>query len=219
VVPAPPPRPSPWRIEDGILTLVREDCDQLWFVYAGYRGNLSVDALTFLSRARLFERNLAFFRDSGGDFYQGGVSESVSSFSALLEWHRGFLRTLSHVRRVFCLGTSMGAVAALIFGRLLGVEQVWAFAPPTTRLDQHMVRAPLDLPDEQADLAQLLAPPGGRTIFDVYYNAGHHPDEPAALRLSGCPGVRLHACDGVGHDVVSPMIRSGVIESLLPPPR
>jgi len=204
---------------DGIVTLIREDSDQLCLVYAAYRGNLSVDALTFFSRAGMFERNLAFFRDAGGGFYQGGVSEAVSSFAALLEWQRGFLSTLPHVRRVFCLGTSMGAVAALIYGRLLDAEEVWAFAPPTTRLEEHMASAPLDLPEEQADLARLLASTSGRTIFNVYYNAGHEPDEPAALRLSGCPRVRLHACDGVGHDVVSPMIRSGRIETLLPPPR
>jgi hypothetical protein len=210
--------PPHWRVGDGIITLTREDSEQLCLVYAAFRGNMSVDALTFFTRARLLERNVAFFRDAGGDFYQGGVSESVASFTALLDWQRGFLQTLPHVRRIFCLGTSMGAVAALIFGRLLDVEEVWAFAPPTTRLEAQMVRAPLDLPEDQADLARLLAAPGGRTIFNVYYNAGHAPDARAALRLSGCPGVRLHARDGVGHDVVSPMIRSGLIETLLPVP-
>jgi hypothetical protein len=216
--PSPGPRKSRWRVAEGVITLIREDSDQLCLIYAAYRGNMSVDALTFFTRARLFERNLAFFRDAGRDYYQGGVSESISSFAALLDWQRRFLRTLPHVRRVFCLGTSMGAVAALMFGRLLDVEEVWAFAPPTTQLEAHKIRAPLDLPEEQADLARLLASPGGRTIFNVYYNAGYVKDESAALRLAGCPGVRLHARDGAGHDVVTPMIRSGLLETLLPAP-
>lgn len=207
-----------WGSTEGIITLVREESDQVFLVYAGYRGNLAIPPLAFFARTRLLERNLAFFRDAGGGFYQGGVSESVSSFQDLIAWQRAFLDGLSHVRRVYCLGTSMGAYTALLCGHLLGADEVWAFSPPTTWLEEHMVPAPLDVADEHADLARLLADPRSGTVHHVHYNEGCTADADAAMRLARCPGVRLHPHPGDGHDVVRRLAREGILDTLLPPP-
>jgi hypothetical protein len=196
-----------------VITLPRPGSDQLFFVYTGRAQRLGLDPRAFFMRTRLFERNVALLRDEHGAFYQRGVSSSLDSFEALLGWHHEYRASLPHVRRVFCLGTSMGAYAAILFGYLLKAEQVWALGTPATRLDDAQ-----GIPANRADLAALLARPNGVTTFHVHYSEGCARDVEAIQRISGCQGVRLHPHPGEFHAVVRTMLDRGALETLLPDP-
>lgn len=199
--------------QGGVITLVRHSSDQLFFVYAGAAQRVGIDPRAFFTRTRLFERNVVLLRDGRNAFYQQGISHAIDSFDALLGWHHELRASMPHVRRVFTVGSSMGAYAAILFGCLLEAEQVWALGPPVTRLDQAE-----GFPQERTDLAVLLERSTGRTSYHVHYSEGCPADVEAARRIAHCEGVRLHAHPGTDHNVVTTMAGGGALETLFPAP-
>ena len=199
----------------GVITVPRPGSDQLFFVYTGAAGRLGgLDPRAFFKRTRLFERNVALLRDEHKAYYQRGLSSSVESFEALLNWHHEHRSGLPHVRRVFCLGTSMGAYASILFGYLLKAEQVWALGLPTSRLDDTLA-----IPSDRGDLAALLGRPNGVTTYHLHYSKGCVEDAQAVKRIAGCEGVRLHPHPGHSHRVMPTMLERGALETLLPTPQ
>ena len=206
---------QPGTRKGGVITLPRPGSDQLFFVYTGAAGRLGgLDPRAFFKRTRLFERNVALLRDEHKAYYQRGLSSSVESFEALLNWHHEYRSGLPHARRVFCLGTSMGAYAAIVFGYLMKAEQVWALGLPTSRLDD--IQA---IPSDRDDLAALLDRPNGVTTYHLHYSAGCVPDAKAVKRIAACEGVRLHPHPGHHHRVLPTMLERGALETLLPNPQ
>jgi hypothetical protein len=202
-----------WSVDTGVLTRVREESEQLFYVFAGIRRGLMGNPMPFLQQTGLLARNVAFFVDPAEGYYQSGVNARLDSYDRLLDWQRSFRDGLRHVRRLFCLGTSMGGYAAMLFAHALRADEVWAFSPLTI--------APPDvartIPAERADLAILLRSPNGVTRYNVYYNEADTTDRDAAERLAACAGVALWPQRGDGHNVVKTMLEDGRLASLLPP--
>ncbi len=204
----------------GAIVLIRENSDQLFYVYTGDARGLMINPILFLNRTRLLERNIVIFQDRYDAFYQRGISPEVNSFEAFFNWQVAFRERLSHVRRLFCLGTSAGGYAALAFGRLLKAQEVWAFGPQTN-LDSRKYRrslAGLSVPRERMDLALMLGTSNGKTTYNVYFNERRREDAAAAQRIAQCEGVRLWPKPGKGHDVLSVMFEHDRLATLLPDP-
>jgi len=201
---------------DGCVFLSRPLSSQLFFVFAGARTNTPIAPTVFLGRTRLMERNIVLFRDKDEVFYHSGVSSAVSSMSALTVWQRHFVQALPQVTRVYCLGTSMGAYAALLSGHLIKADAVWALAP-ITNIEGHPFVKGLQLPEGQADLASTLAIGNGHTVYNVFYNDRCEQDRRAAHRLRGCPGVKCFPQAGRGHDIVRTLANRRLLDRLLPP--
>jgi hypothetical protein len=194
-------------------TLIRPNSDKLFYVYTGAAARLLVDPLLFLRTTRLLQHNLVIFRDSQLAFYQRGLLPDLGTFEACLQWQRTFTTQLSHVRRVFCIGTSMGAYAALLFGHLLSAEEVWSFAPSTTLTGKPNLQGAV-ISAERRDLALLLDNSNHRTVYNVYFNHSCRPDRSAAERLVKCPNVRLWPQLGKTHNVVAKLLKDGRLQSL-----
>ena len=202
--------------EAGARALIRPSSNQLFLVYTGNHQRLMTQPALFLSQARLLERNVVMFRSKPGGFYHQGISDSINSVDAFVAWQRALCAGLPHVRRVFCMGTSMGGYAALLYGYHLGVEAVWAFSPQT--LVKKMVRNESGTRIVANDMAELLALGNGRTTYHIYYNQSHEVDERAAQRLAGSMGVHLWPQGGQGHVVVKHLLDSQQLASLFPEP-
>jgi hypothetical protein len=222
------------RVRQAVIPVVHTTSNQLFFIYTGQRRGLMINPAQFLERTRLSQRNFAVITDANSGFFQFGVSSTLQSFEALLEWHTTYVSSLSHVSRTFCIGTSMGGYAAILFGYLLAVEEVWSFSPQTVVRTRHLREpsAPIvvrrhdpaadvttkgkHVPAERADLASLLARSNGRTRYNVFYNESACGDRDAALRIAPYDGVRLWPQAGDGHNVLEQISESGLLESLLP---
>ncbi len=201
----------------GAMVFVRPASEQLFFVYTGIlRGMMGVNSLEFFGRTRLLERNVVIFQDPYRAFYQRGISSRISSFDALLQYQREVRESLPHVRRVYCLGTSLGGYAALLAGHLLGVEHVWAFGPMTLLPDVFPLRG-ITVAPERRDLKIGLSMDNGKTTFAVYYNQRYEQDKIAALRVADKPRVVLWPQPGEGHNVVETLMTLGKLEAVLPP--
>jgi hypothetical protein len=207
------PSPTAWRVRDGILNVVQPECDQLFHVFTGVKGGLIGSPMPFLNATRLLERNVAFFTDPHAACYMRGASTEVDSFAKLLNWQIAFRRDLAHARRMFCLGTSMGGYAAILFGYLLKAERVWAFSPITNARTPDGV--PIDCPFPR--LGDVLTTPNGVTEYTIYYNADNEKDCRAVDAIRGCDGVRLIPRQGGGHDVIAGLLAEGVLQRALVP--
>jgi len=201
--------------EAGAAMFVRPHSNQLFLVYTGMKQRLMGNPAQFFSKARLLERNIVVFQGRPRTYYRDGISDQINSFEAFLSWQRALCEQLPHVERVFCMGTSIGGYAAILYGYYLGVEAVWAFSPRTIVTEQTMSgqQGPAS-----SDLAELLTRSNGKTEYHIYYNRRSEIDESAAVRLGGASGVSLWPQDGEGHMVVQSLIDSERLPSLFPEP-
>lgn len=204
--------------DPNIVCWVRPNSSQLFFVYQGHGHALMIHALKFLQMTGLLNRNVVMFRDVYRCWYLRGVSEQIASAGQLLQWQHNYLSHMTHVRDVYCLGTSTGGFAALLYGHLLGVRSVFAFAPCTiisTAVLEQIREQTGEAPPYQ-DLATVLAHSNERSNYKVYYNERHETDKQAAQHISHCPGVVLHPQSGSGHSVVVHMANTRQLQHLLP---
>jgi len=131
-------------------------------------------------------------------------------------------------RRVVLTGYSLGGFAALLFGNLLGADEVHAFSPQTfislsRRIwyrDHRWQRYVLKLHCSAAclevcDLRPLLARPSRQTRKFVYYAKDSRLDKLHALRLAELPGVEFRAFDEGSHRLVTALRDSGDLRRIL----
>jgi len=198
---------------ENLVSLVRKDCRQLFCIFAGRAGKLMRRRLWFLEQARLADRNLVIFRDPFNADYRHGLGGEIRDFGGLVDWQRDRYRELPHVTETYCIGASMGGLAAMRFGYQLRARTVWAFAPrPYT---WHGARRMV------GELADLLSAGNGVTEYRIYYSVRSWIDRRVASVFAGRPGVVCCPQDGdgsrLGHLVQAALVRSGTFHTLFPP--
>jgi len=194
---------------------VRNDCAQLFVLYTGMAGRMMIPAMQFIEETKIVDRNLIIVRDLQHCCYQRGVSPNVPSVQSFLSWQQSLLqkKELSHVREVYCVGSSGGAYAAMLSGHFLKAAKVWAFAPPVPVLTGERVSY---VDPEFADLSKVLTSDNETTKYRVYYNESMEFDRTAAQRLQGLPGVELLPQAGQGHGVIVHLAQQAQLGTLLP---
>jgi tetratricopeptide (TPR) repeat protein len=145
-----------------------------------------------------------FLRDINRHWYFGGLPGTTDSVQGTVELLR---EKISGYEQVVFLGSSAGAMAAILYGELLEVDKVIAFAPQTVLSplkeqqlgDQRWLgflqqfRTTVTTP-EYLDLTNL-API--KTSIDIHYAAGDKLDQSHAERLNGEYLQHFaHDCDG-----------------------
>jgi hypothetical protein len=198
---------------ENLVALVRKDCRQLFCIFAGRAGQMMRRRAWFLERARLADRNLVIFRDPFNADYRRGLGGDIPDFPSLVDWQHRRYGHLPHVTETYCVGASMGGLAAMRFGYHLRARTVWAFAPrPYT-----WYRARRTV----GELADLLSTGNGTTEYRIYYSVHSWVDRKVAAALSACPGVvccpQQAAPFGLGHLVQAALERSATFHTLFPP--
>jgi fatty-acyl-CoA synthase len=158
----------------------------------------------FMSATGLADHNLIMLRDSRGKFYVEGVSPDIASFESLMIWLRGFIHGMGNIQQIYCVGTSMGAYAALRAGKPLGATAVWAFGPAE--------------PGHGPKLLDALSQGDGDVEYHIWYGAQNARDRDVAESLIALPGVHAHAVPTDSHWVASVLRERGELPRLLKPP-
>jgi pimeloyl-ACP methyl ester carboxylesterase len=203
------------------------DNEDLVLVAFGGRGNqIGMPPFEFLNLLSEVPVGKIFVRDIQQLFYQGGVvglGQTIEEVATALE------SLLAGRQKVAFIGNSGGGYAALLFGALLGIEQVMAISPQTfycrslRRLhkDQRWndtVKDIYRLPRSQRrylDLKPLLRRRTVSRHYQVYYGSGHPLDVRHATRLQALPGVVLCPQEGRKHNVAKPMRDDGTLKRIL----
>jgi len=140
----------------------------------------------------------------------GTVDEVATQFRQLREELR--------CRRVICCGNSSGGFAAILFGVLIGAEQVLAISPQVDLSDFDNLRVPAnrarmrrapDLAARYRDLRGVVAAGRGRTRISIHYAALNRWDRFHCRRLEGLPGVESFGYLWPSHGLVYPLRQRG----------
>lgn len=212
---------DPAREEQSLVCWPRKNSAQLFYVFQGRELQLMMDPMTFLAETGLIHANLVMLRDYQRFFYHGGLNRELPDIDAVRERLLACRRQLPHVSQSFCLGSSAGGYAAILFGHYLNVDAVYAFAPQTL-IDLERLQAVARrndiwrFPETHRDLALLLAGHNGQTRYKVYYCEDNAIDRRSAERIGGCPGVELYPQPGDAHVVIRELHRAGRLRDLLP---
>lgn len=170
-----------------------------------------------------------FLRDLEQSWYHRGVEGLGGDIAGVEAGLRGIVAEAAP-RRLVMLGASAGGYAALLFGRLLGADEVHVFGPqtfigPGLRL-RHLDRR-WGKPWRALMLSGRYQPrygdlyrfyrrtpsPGGRVV--VHYGAGERLDDAHARRLGRHPDVELRRYEEGGHFIVRRLRDSGRLQPLL----
>lgn len=170
-----------------------------------------------------------FLRDHSQAYYHRGVRGLGDDIEAVEAGIREAVERAG-ATRVVMMGSSGGGYAALLFGRLLGVEEVHAFAPTTfiradlrDRYGDHRFerrwQALMDSGRYQSrygDLRDLFQrTPHRGTRFVIHYCSAYELDVIHADWLAAEPGVELRAYEEGDHSLVRHMRESGELQALL----
>jgi hypothetical protein len=172
--------------------------------------------------------NKLFLRDFAQAWYHRGlrnISHDVPSTAAYLQSQIARL----NVNRTVFVGNSMGGYAAILFGWLVGVDEVHAFAPQTfisrtlrlaywdrrgRAIYRDMRRTP-GLKGDYFDLKRVLLAEPRRTVLHLHFAKGHRLDRVHCQRLAGLPNVVLHPYDSESHRLIKQLRDDGRLKSIL----
>lgn len=170
-----------------------------------------------------------FIRDHAQAYYHEGVRGLADDISGTEAELRRVVEEAG-ATRVVMMGGSGGGYAALLFGRLLGVAEVHAFAPTTFiapgprgdagddryqgRWDALMASGHYQ--PRYGDLRALFREtPDRGTRFVLHYCSSYELDVTHAEWLAGEPGVELRPYADGDHRVVRRLRETGELEQLL----
>lgn len=167
-----------------------------------------------------------FVRDLDQAFYQRGVRGLGRSVDEVVSGLSGLIGERS---RIVFVGQSAGGFGAMLFGALLGVDEVLAFSPqsflnPWWRRRHHDDRWPAEVARARDGagwrLRHLDVRPGlratkGRVTVNLYYGDQNGLDEVHCRHLERLPGVHLHPVATRSHAVARRMRENGSLREVL----
>jgi hypothetical protein len=165
-----------------------------------------------------------FVRDPNMLWYQKGTPGLGTDVPSMVEGLRSVI-TAQHVQRTVMIGNSGGGFAAILFGVLLGVDEIHAFNPPTlihTPADTSMpdrllvLERELGLESPYLDLRKVLSQSlQDRTRIFVHYSRGDRKDKRHARYISSCPHVTIIEYPSVSHHVARFFAKRAMLSPLL----
>lgn len=194
--------------------------------FGGIIGALGIPPFEFFNLTKGFDTSRAYVRDLQQSWYHaglGGVSTDVPTTAAYLSR----LVQLAGATRVVLVGNSMGGYAALLFGALLGADEVHAFSPQTfidplnrarhgdKRWSAQLARVQAAASLPYLDLVPLLRDRAGAGAITVHYSPADALDEVHAERLATVPRVTVRAYADGGHNVIKHLRQSGALEVIV----
>jgi acyl carrier protein len=193
-----------------VITMTNSACGNLFFIYTGVQGGMMMNPLEFLQQAGLSDQNIVLLRDPSQRWFLDGIGGRIAGWSELAAWQSGYLEGAVHAKRHYCMGSSMGAFSAIVFGHILKAHAVWSFGLARTAVPI------LNSEQEPWNLERLLEVWNGVSRYHLYFNESSPVDRDAAMRLARLPGVELHPQDGEGHLVLDYLRRTGKLATTFP---
>jgi pimeloyl-ACP methyl ester carboxylesterase len=172
--------------------------------------------------------NKLFVNTRANCWYRDGIPGIGDCIESAADGIRIIMQEIAP-RSVTCVGNSMGAYAALLFGTLVNADHVLAIGPetllnlPSSRSRAFMRNRP---PSSFDDLLPYLSQPVAGRRTDIVIGESDVVDVQCAQRITHLPGVRVRSLRGVGHEVPAmlhrfdlwrPLIEGYVRDGALPP--
>jgi hypothetical protein len=165
-----------------------------------------------------------FIRDPNMLWYQKGTPGLGTDVPTMAERIRAIIAD-QHVQRTVMIGNSGGGFAAILFGVILGVDEIHAFNPPTklheaadTSMPEQLVvlERELGLGSPYLDLQKVLRQSlTAKTAIYIHYSRGDRKDRRHAYHLSEFPNVHIIEYPSVSHHVARFFAKRAMLSPLL----
>jgi pimeloyl-ACP methyl ester carboxylesterase len=217
------------RERTGLALDLAPPSEAMLITFGGLLGRLGqVPLFEFFNVVSAFGVKKAFVRDLGQCWYHRGVAGVGEDVDAVANRLRDVI-VESGVGRTVLVGNSAGGYAALLFGKLLAVDEVHAFSAQTfiepglrerhgdDRWQPYLERLIESgcFDRRYADLRPVLERDGAHTVFHVYYAAKNPLDVAHSLHVEHARGVELHPYPQHGHRLIKVLRDSGELADLL----
>jgi len=193
-----------------LVTMTNTECSNIFFIYTGVQGGMMMNPLDFLQNSGLSNQNVVLLRDTSQTWFLNGCGDQISSSGELVAWLSGYLEGAVYIKHHYCMGSSMGAFPALVFGHMLKARAVWSFGLSRTKVPI------LNSQGEPWNLETILSRWNGVTRYYLYFNESSAGDREAASRLEELPGVELCPQSGEGHLVLNYLRSTGKLSDVFP---
>ena len=199
-----------------------ENKPNLLVSFGGIRQGLGVPTFEFFNSLSGINCDKVFIRDFNQAWYQLGVDDQINSWYELKNILEKLIKENKY-KNVLFLGNSMGGYAAMMFGTMLNINQVVAFAPQTfinnnKRLLYFDFRWKKQLKNIHKSSKKSNFVLNLKTHFkkieystsiDIYFSDAHRLDKIHANYLSKTKNVVLHPLREGGHAVVKKLRDNG----------
>jgi len=202
----------------------RHESDTLVISFAVFPSADGKPRFDFVRATSTLNAKRVFVRDAHQMWYQKGtpslgnsVEEVVASLRRIIEEQK--------VKRLVAIGNSGGGFAAILFGVMLGVNEIHAFNPPTRLVIPDDTSFPENLlalqkefgpgkpfMDLRVVLGEYLKP---TTHITMHYSRGDKTDRRHALYLASFPNVRIIQYPVVVHSLARFCNERGFLAPLL----
>ena len=212
--------------ERGLVVDRDADAAVALVAFGGISGGLAMPPFEFFTLAKGIPATKIFIRDLDQAWYQRGVRGLGSSITAATDGLRSLLAEVG-ADRVVGFGNSAGGFGAILFGHLVGFDEVHAFAPQTfidraRRIRYRDRRWPQPIHDLRAhppaeqvyDVQPLCLGPSGPAVH-VYVAADTRLDEVHAERLRSGERVVMHHYESGGHGVIRELRDSNELDRII----
>lgn len=217
------------QLNDPSVSFVRDytaDSRLLLVAFGGINQRMGMAPFEFFQLARGVAVKKLFFRDLHQAWYHRGLGSAGKTIAEAAAFIRGEVAA-ERIERVVMFGNSMGGYAAILFGCLVGAQEVHAFSPQTFispwklirrrdfRWKYDVWRAYLSRePSTFYDLRTALAAAPGVRVH-LHYSTASTLDTVHARNLESFANVTLMAYPEGGHRLIQHLKQTGALADLL----
>jgi len=214
--------------EKGILTDFHGS-KNLLVTFGGIQQGIGIPVFEFFNSVKDIDCDKIFIRDFNQTWYQKGVDKDIDTLDKLVNYLQETIAKHDY-KRICFMGNSMGGYAAILFGTLLNIDKVIAFAPQTFigkwdrlfnndrrwRKQMSRIYAFKGKRPEYFDLQKFLASrTSAKTPIELYFSPKHRLDNKHALRLKNHERTTLFPINEGGHSVVKVVRDDGTLKRII----
>lgn len=216
---------------EGIWLDFSHKSNTMLIAFGGISGGLSIPIFEFFNITSDVPVKKIFIRDLNQAWYHNGIPNVGKDIDEIAAWLKTKI-TKQGIKRVVMMGSSAGGYAALLFGTLLEVDQVFAFAPQTfldsynrsvyrdKRYQQENTQLYAWLEQNKSkyhylDLKKILSKSSLKTELNIYYCENTRLDKYHAYHLKDCKNVTLYSYPEGGHSIVKWLRDQGKLTEII----
>lgn len=214
--------------ENPIYTDFESDSGVMLIAFGGLKGGVGrILPFEFFNLTKDIETQKLYVRDPRQLWYHNGLPDIANDIDGIVEHLRPLIQEQRPWRTVVC-GNSAGGYAALLFGCLLDVDTVIAFAPQTflnhklmdthkdTRWTPRLMAMRRVGTERYYDLKRVLYRHKHRkTRYRIHFPTQNRLDYIHAQRMRAVPTVSLHRHESDTHQLVTKLRDSGALKKIL----
>jgi len=220
-------------IDQSVPITIHFDSKQnvLLLVFGGFAQKIGTSFFEFNKiMSGLGPVNKIYLRDTYRSWYHHGVPGVGNDIDAIASFIQQYTNH-PFTQKTIAIGNSGGGYAALLFGHILGTDEVHAFSPetfinPIKRIINsdippktgvmHLFRLCFYGQRKYFDLKDVFMgslPQKGN--FHIYYAENNEKDQLHATRMESLPGIHLHSFQYNRHNLINILKRNGKLRKII----